>query len=243
MDMNANSASVAAQKWMHASREKMRERLILDHLVYVRRILSKLVAGLPGHVDRDGLESAGVVGLVEAANSYDPTRGVPFKTFSFPRIRGAILDELRRNSPLSQKMLQTVAQVRAAWERLEPPVMPEDLARESGLGLDQVESALEAMRFTAPQDWNDLYCTVHSTWRRDAADPSARMELDESRQVLAACILRLPERERLVITMYYADELRLAEIGAVLGISESYTSRLLAAAEFRLKELVRASTE
>lgn len=240
--MNAKTASAAAQKWMEANREKLRERLILDHLVYVRRILGKLVAGLPGHVDRDGLESAGVVGLVEAANAWDPTRGVPFKTFSFPRIRGAILDELRRNSPLSQQMLQQVALVRAAWEQLEPPAMPEDLARVSGLSLEQVERALEAMRFTTPQDWNDLYCTVHSTWRQEDNDPTARIEQQEAREVLARCILKLPERERLVITMYYADGLRLAEIGDVLGISESYASRLLAAAEFRLKELVRAAT-
>ncbi len=237
--MNAN---IVAKKYADTTRDQLREKLIIDHLGYVRRILSSLMAGLPSHVDRDSLESAGVVGLVEAANNFDPTRGINFKTFSFPRIRGSILDELRRNSPLSQQMLQQVSKVRAAWEKLEPPVMPEDLARETGYSLEQIEKCLEAIRFTTPQDWNDLYCTVHSTWRSDESAPSSRLEQEEARTVLAEAITRLPERERLVVTMYYADELRLAEIGEVLGISESYTSRVLAAAEFRLKELVRAAT-
>lgn len=237
--MNAN---LAAQRYAQAAQEQARETLILEHLGYVRRILSSLTAGLPSHIDRDGLESAGIVGLVESANNFDPGRGVNFKTFSFPRIRGAILDELRRNSPLSQQMLQQVALVRSAWERLEPPVMPEDLARETGLQVEQVEKCLEAIRFTTPQDWNDLYCTVHSTWRQDNSDPTSRLELEEAREVLAAAITQLPDRERLIVTLYYADELRLAEIGEVMGISESFASRLLAKAEFRLKELVRAAT-
>ena len=102
------------EAYRKASRENSRDRLIIECLPYVRKILSKLTVGLPAHVDRDGLESAGVVGLVKAANSYDPSRGVAFKTFAYPRIHGAIIDELRKNSPVSQQMLDHLGKIREA---------------------------------------------------------------------------------------------------------------------------------
>ena len=231
------------EAYRKVSREHSRERLILDHVTYVRKILSTMTAALPAHVDRDGLESAGVVGLVEAANNFDPTRQVPFKTFAYTRIRGAILDELRKTSTVSQQTLQFVGKIRAAYEKLEPPVTPEMLVTHTGLTIDQVNVCLEAMRFLTPQNWNDLYCTIHSSWRESPDQPGKKMELDESKQILGACVEQLPEKERLVLSMYFADDMNLAEIGAVLEISESYASRLLASAKFRLKELYRKETE
>lgn len=225
------------------SREQSRERLILENVTFVRKILSTMTVGLPAHVDRDGLESAGVVGLVEAANSYDPTREVPFKTYAYTRIRGAILDELRKTSMVSQQTLQQISVIRSAYETLPPPVTPEMLAEHTGLTLEQVTASLEAMRFLTPQNWNDLYCTLHSSWRDSQDQPEKHLEVEESKQILARSIEQLPEKERLVLSMYFADDLNLAEIGAVLDISESYASRLLASAKFRLKELYRKEVE
>ncbi|MEZ6095522.1 MAG: sigma-70 family RNA polymerase sigma factor [Pirellulaceae bacterium] len=226
-----------------ASQEESREKLILDHIPFVRKILSTMAVNLASNIDRDGLESAGIVGLVEAANNFDPGRGATFKTFAYTRIRGAILDELRKTSPVSQLTLQQISLIRAAYEKLEPPVTPEMLAAETGLTLERVEACLEAMRFLAPQDWNDLYCVVHQTWREDEERPEKVFELEESKTILAECITKLPERERLALTLYFAEELTLAEIGEVLEISESYASRLLASAKFRLKEFFREKTQ
>lgn len=220
-----------------------REKMIVDHLPFVRKILSTMAVSLSSNVDREGLESAGIVGLVEAANSFDPTRGATFKTFAYTRIRGAILDELRKTSPVSQLTLQQISLIRAAYEKLEPPVFPERLAQETGLPMERVETCLEAMRFLAPQDWNDLFCVVHRSWRESDDRPQNIIELEESKAILAKCIAQLPDRERLALTLYFVEELTLAEIGAVLDISESYASRVLATAKFRVKELFREATQ
>ena len=233
--------NAATHAYKNASLEQLREQLILDNLVYVRKILSTLTVGLPSNYDKENLEQAGIVGLVETAKTFDPKRGVAFRTYCYPRIRGAIVDEMRKNSPLPQQILGYISQVKSAYERLESPVTPEDLAAETGLTVEKVHQVLEAMRFSRPQKWNDLFCNVHSGWKSGEASPDAELETRELKLLIADCIERLPERERLVLTLYFTEDLTLAEIGKVIGISESRTSRNLAAAKFRLKELVQAS--
>jgi RNA polymerase sigma factor for flagellar operon FliA len=220
---------------------QLRDHLVLDNLDYVRKILSTVTVGLPSHYDKENLEQAGIVALVETANSFDASRGVTFRTYCFPRIRGAIVDEMRKNSPLPQKMLEHIKQVKRAYESLPPPVTPETLADETGLGVEKILQVLEAMRFSKPQDWNDLYCNIHSGWRTGEDQPEREIEKQELKKLMADCIQRLPERERLVLVMYYTEDLTLAEIGSVIDISESRVSRVLAGAKFRLKELVNAS--
>src|SRR6185369_4427005 len=98
-------------------------------LSLVRHILGRLAAKLPYGVDLENLEAAGTLGLVEAANRFEPERGIHFKTFAYTRIRGAIYDELRRNCPLPQELLERVAQVRQALQSLAPPIRVEALAQ------------------------------------------------------------------------------------------------------------------
>lgn len=231
----------AIQTYKKASSEQLRDRLILDNVDYVRKILSTITAGLPKNYDRENLEQAGVVALVETANTFDMARGVSFRTYCFPRIRGAIIDEMRKNSPVPQKMLECIKQVKLAYEKLIPPVFPEDLAKETGLGVEKISQVLEAMRFSKPQNWNDLYCTIHAGWQKGESQPGSNLERTELKTLLADCIEKLPERERLVLVMYFTEDLTLAEIGSVIDISESRVSRVLAAAKFRLKELVETS--
>ena len=231
----------ATQAYRQASIEQQREQLILDNLVFVRKILSTLTVGLPPNYDKENLEQAGVVGLVETANSFDPSRGVSFRTYCYPRIRGAIVDEMRKNSPLPQQMLADIKQVKSAYKNLESPVTPEDLAQATGLSIDRVQQVFEAMRFSKPQNWNDLYCNVHSAWRTGEDSPDHELENRELKKIMADCIEKLPERERLVLTLYFNEDLTLLEIGKVIGVSESRASRNLASAKFRLKELVQAS--
>ena len=104
----------------------LRDRLIIEHLSYVRHILGKLLGSLPEYVDNENLESAGILGLVEAAGQYDPDRGAAFTTFAYQRIRGAILDELRRNCPVPQAILQSWALIRDASVHMTPPLTPEN---------------------------------------------------------------------------------------------------------------------
>jgi len=222
------------------SRSREQEALILDHLGYVRQVFGKLAARLPPGTDIENLEAAGVLGLVEAARQYDPSHGTSFKTYAYLRIQGAMLDELRRNCPLPQAVLDKVARIRSAYERLSPPVTPEQLAAATELSVQEVLDCLEAVRLTQPEPWNDLHACVHQQWRPDPGDADAASELEEAKQVLADGIEQLPERERVILTMYYQDDLTLSEIGEVLQRSESHVSRVLKRAEFLLKEYVRA---
>lgn len=231
----------AIQAYRHASHELRREQLILDNVDYVRKILSTLTVNLSSSYDFENLEQAGLVALVETANSYDPARGVQFRTYCFPRIRGAIIDEMRKNSPIPQRMMGLIKQIRNVYQLLEPPVTPERIAMETGLDLETVMQVLEAMRFSQPQHWDDLYCTIHSGWKNGEHRPGYELERREMRGLVADCIEKLPERERLVVTLYYTEDLTLLEIGDVIDVSESRVSRILASARFRLKELVKAS--
>ncbi len=221
-----------------ASLQQRRDELVLENLEFVRHVLGKLAVNLPTSVDIENLESAGVLGLVEASQNFDPERGVAFRTFSHPRVRGAIIDELRRSSPLPQQILQQVALVSKACETLEPPITPEQIAESSGLNVEQVEICLEAIRLTRPIEWDESLVDI-GVRRATKSANAAGLELEETSRVLADCIEQLPEQERTVVTLYYLEDLRLKEIGKVLNLSESRMSRVLTKAEFRLGEAVR----
>ena len=228
----------ATKAYRDASLQQRRDELVLENLEFARHVLGKIAANLPAGVDIENLESAGILGLVEASQHFDPERGVAFRTFAYPRVRGAIIDELRRNCPLPQQVLQHIALVRKACETLEPPATPDQIATKSGLTLEQVETCLEAIRLTRPTEWDESLFHI-GRQRTTRSGTNEAVELEEKKRVLADCIEQLPEQERIVITLYYLEDLRLKEIGEVLNLSESRISRILAKAEFRLGAAVR----
>jgi RNA polymerase sigma factor FliA len=229
----------AVQTYRDLAWQSRRDQMILENLALVRHLVGKLTAELPPGVDVENLEAAGVLGLVEAAANYDPEREARFKTFAYLRVRGAILDELRRNCPLPQPMLETLAQVRAAYRTLPAPVTVAALATATGLSEDEVADCLAAVRLTRmvslspdSQGW--------ATRLDDRGDrPETPLERAEEAQLLDEAIALLPERERLTVTLYYREDLRLKEISTVLGLSESRVSRILNAALFHLTEYFR----
>jgi RNA polymerase sigma factor FliA len=216
----------------------LRDRLILEHLSYVRHILGKMLGTLPDYVDNENLESAGILGLVEAAGQYDPTRGTAFTTFAYQRIRGAILDELRRNCPVPQTILQNWSLIRDASVHMDPPLTPEKLAEATELTLREVEDCLAAMRLTRPENWADELGELPVPSDRQS-NVDANSNRDDEKQVLADAIEQLPEKMRLAVTMYHMEDMRMKEIGQVLGLSESRVSRLLNSAELQLKSIVK----
>lgn len=220
--------------------QSRRDELILGHLSLVRHALGRLLAELPPAVDVENLEAAGTLGLVEAATHFDPARGVEFKAYAYHRIRGAMLDELRRNCPLPQDMLQRVAKMRKAYEALPPPVTPEALSDATGLGYEEVLDGLAAIRMTRMLSWETAGKALALRLDDPHDRPDSALERSEERRLVTGAIESLPERERLVVTLYYMEDLRLKEIGQVLKLSESRVSRLLTAALFRLGEQLRA---
>jgi RNA polymerase sigma factor for flagellar operon FliA len=226
----------------HESRNA-RDNLIVENLGYVRAVLAKTIVELPQHIDRENLEAAGVLGLVEAADHFDPTRGVEFKSFAYLRIRGAILDELRRNSPLPQRMLQLISKVQAAIDMLHGTATPELLAKQCDLTLDEIEATLEAMRLRQMHTWDNERGWMNQVRDSRQQSPDEVATDKDSKRLLAESIQLLPEKERLVITLYYLEDLRLREIGEVLNLSESRISRLLSKAEFRLSNIFQQRGE
>lgn len=220
------------------AQKERRDRLIVEHLSLVRHLVGKLSAELPPGVDVDNLESAGVLGLVEAAHRFDAERGIQFKTYAYTRIRGAILDELRRNCPLPQHMLQQVARVRRAYEELTAPVTSLALADATGLSESEVADCLAAIRMTRLLSWEEHGEPI-GTRLDDPRRPDLLAEKEEQKRLLAEALASLDERERLIVTLYYLEDLRLKEIGEVLCLSESRVSRLLNAALFHLGEYMR----
>jgi RNA polymerase sigma factor for flagellar operon FliA len=234
---------VSSQVYEQVSAQSQREELILGNLTLVRHILGRLAVRLPRGIDLDNLEAAGVLGLVEAANRYEPERGIRFKTFAFTRIRGAIYDELRRNCPLPQDLLERTAKVRNILQSMPPPASIENLALATGLSEEDVTECLAAIRMTRSISWEDIAASNDGHLANAAERPDLLLENAERKRLLIEAITQLPESERLSITLYYMEELRLKEIGRVLNLSESRVSRLLKSAEHRIEEHIRAKED
>ena len=234
---------MSAQVYQQVSAQTQREQLILGNLGLVRHILGRLVARMPRGIDLDNLEAAGVLGLVEAANRYEPERGITFKTFAYTRIRGAIYDELRRNCPLPQELLERTAKVRKLLQAMPPPASIEKLAEASGLREDEVTECLAAMRMTRNVSWDNIAAHYNGQVTEPDDRPDRQLETAERKRLLVEAITKLPESERLSITLYYMEELRLKEIGQVLNLSESRVSRLLKSAEHHIEEHIRAKED
>jgi RNA polymerase sigma factor for flagellar operon FliA len=224
---------MATSKYQKVARSHEQNQLVLDHLEYVRHVVGKMLHHLPPSIDRENLESAGTLGLVEASKQFDADRGILFKTFAYQRIRGAILDELRRNSPFPQDMMKRITTIRTASESIEQPVTSEKLSVATGLTESEVEECLEAMRLLSVDQWGQ---SLPDDVRTRTVDASESLEKAEVQTMLAEELARLPEKERMVVVLYYHEDLRMKEIGHVLGLSESRISRLLAKAEFNLRE-------
>ena len=235
--------STAEEAYRESATRHMRDELIMSHLGLVRQVMGRLMETLPSHVDPDMLESAGMVGLLQAADKYEPSRG-EFAPFARHRIRGAMIDDIRKDSAFSQATMQSIKKVEEARLRCKAPASIADLAAEADLSEQQVIHALDAARWTRvgeglPMD--DLWEARRSR-QADGSDPSQKAAEDEMLQALTAAIVTLDERERVVVTMYYLEGLTLDEIGEVLEIkNKGGVSRLLAKARHQLREKMRAA--
>ncbi|HYC76489.1 MAG TPA: FliA/WhiG family RNA polymerase sigma factor [Planctomycetota bacterium] len=228
-----------------------RNALIEEYLPLVGHVLGRLTIHLPATLDREDLFETGVLGLMHAADTFNPSRGAIFKTHAYVAIRGAILDEIRKHDPVPRSRRDRVKQLAAAErrlaERLHRAATPEELAAETGLTVEQVEESLvnahgaamlsleDAATGHAGDDERSLLQLLSTPASDDPSDLAANNELKER---LAQAIHELPERERRVIVLYYAENLRLKEIGALLGVTESRACQIHARALLQLNRRV-----
>ncbi|MGW5052198.1 FliA/WhiG family RNA polymerase sigma factor [Actinokineospora sp. NPDC004072] len=224
----------------------LRDRLVLHYAPLVKYVAGRVGTGLPAHVDVADLIQSGIFGLVDAIEKFEPERGLKFETYAMQRIRGAILDDLRAQDWVPRTVRGRAREIERAMERLGGKLQrtPTDaeLADELGLTLAELREVYAQLQLTSVVALDELAAAGRgSTSLADilederADDPVATLVDQDNRRQLAAAIGRLSERDRIVVTLYYFENLTLAEIGRVLGVTESRVCQLHTRAVLRLR--------
>lgn len=216
------------------------EALIMAHMPMVKRVAVHLKARIPPFMELDELIQVGMVGLIEAARAFDPTKGFEFEHFALSRVRGAMLDEVRRQSFLPRSAVAFNKTENEAIHVLSAELgrapTQAELAEFMGKDLEEFHKERgQAKRFET-YSMEVVTEEVMSMPADSSLQPEVMVEEGQFMQVLVGAIDELPERERLVISLYYVDELNLKEIGQVLGVSESRVSQILSGVVKKLRK-------
>ena len=215
----------------------------------VKYVAGRTAAGLPPHVEEADLISYGLVGLISAIERFDLSRDIKFETYAIMRIKGAIIDELRSMDWVPRSVRARARELERANAKLEHSLQrtPTDaeVAAELGIGVDELNESLVAISHSSMVALDELWSVSDSSGDQvslmdtivdpGAPDPARSLDVGDLKDRIAESIARLPEREKLVIALYYYEELTLREIGEVLGVTESRVSQLHTKAVLRLR--------
>jgi RNA polymerase sigma factor for flagellar operon FliA len=245
-------ADDTTQLWREYRRsgdQGIRDRLILTYAPLVKYVAGRLGSGLPAHVDEGDLVSYGLLGLIAAIERYDPDRDVKFETYAIARIKGSILDELRAMDWVPRSVRSRAREIERAIADLESKLgrapNDEEIATKIGISQEDLEDSLTDISrssiaaldelWTVSGSGGDQIALIDTIEDESVPDPQSAMSATEMKEAIADAIARLPEREKLVVTLYYYEDLTLREIGEVLGVTESRVSQLHTKAILRLK--------
>lgn len=215
----------------------------------VRRLAHQMIAKLPANVELDDMIQAGMMGLMDALARFEEAQGTAFEVYAASRIRGAMLDELRANDWLPRSARKNQRDIESAIHRLEGKLKrapnESEIARELGVSLDQYQEMLNDARGAQLVYFDDIgqaddgedYLERHVA--EQGADPSDILRDKRFRSALVAAIEELPEREKLLMSMYYEQDMNLREIGAVMGVTESRVCQLHSQAVARLRSKLK----
>jgi RNA polymerase sigma factor for flagellar operon FliA len=226
-----------------------RERLVVAYSPMVKFVAGRLGAGLPSHVEDADLISYGLVGLIGAIERFEPERGIKFETFAMTRIRGAIIDELRSLDWVPRSVRSRAREIEQMQAKLEHELQrapsEAELAAKLNMTEEELQSALLEIANSSVYALDELWTVSDSSGDQvslldtiadeGAADPQEALATTEVKDRLTEAIGGLPEREQLVVALYYYENLTLREIGEVLGVTESRVSQLHTKAVMRLK--------
>ena len=236
------------QRWIDRRDPLARDRLIVHYSPLVKFVAGRVGAGLPNSVDPGDLVSAGVFGLIDAVERFDPERGVKFETFAVPRIRGAVFDGLRSLDWVPRSVRSRAREVENAFQELEGrhgrAPTDEELSTHLKISATEFQKWLAAIASTTvgPLDRALVAGAEPRALTGDVPDsPSATVEEREVRRLVRGELKRLPEREKLVLSLYYDEGLTLAEIGSVLGVTESRVSQIHTKAVLHLRARLSAT--
>ena len=236
--------------------QQARERLVLAYSPLVKYVAGRVSSGLPSHVEEADLISYGLLGLISAIERFDPDREIRFETFAVTRIKGSIIDELRSLDWVPRSVRAKAREIEQVNAKLENKLQraPTDAEMADALGVtqDDFQESLVKIANSSVVALDELWTVSDSSGDQvslldtipdpGAADPVRELDISDMKDSLADAIARLPEREKLVIALYYYENLTLREIGEVLGVTESRVSQLHTKAVLRLKSKLQGDT-
>jgi RNA polymerase sigma factor FliA len=234
-----------------------REDLIVEYAPLIKYVAQKIAARLPANIELDDLISSGVIGLMDAIDKYDGSRDNKFKTYAEFRVRGAILDELRAQDWVPRSVREKAKQLERAYAKIEQSkgrqATEEEVCKELGLGMDDFQSLVNQVRSISLLSFDDVSNFSRADKRSlhgldddvssKSATPFNEVNFNFIRSLVAESIQELPEKQRLVLSLYYFEDLNLKEIGRVLDVTESRVSQLHTQAVIRLKAKLRNHLE
>jgi RNA polymerase sigma factor FliA len=240
-----------ARLWVEykkSGERRLRDQLIVLYSPLVKYVAARVAVGLPQHVDGSDLVSYGIIGLIDAIDRFSPDRQVKFETYAIPRIRGAIIDELRAIDWVPRSVRAKARAVEQAYASLEATLLrtPTDaeVAAELEMSEPDLQDILRQISFVGVAALDEVFMvggdrtdrtTLGDTIPDATAGPVALFEDKESKEILAQAIMQLGERERTVLSLYYYEGLTLAEIGEILGVTESRVCQIHTNAVLQLR--------
>ncbi|GAB6180207.1 FliA/WhiG family RNA polymerase sigma factor [Desulfotomaculum defluvii] len=232
------SINILWEKYINFRDLEARQKLILHHLPLVKQLAGRVAVKLPAFIPKEDLEGYGVIGLMEALDKYDPDMGYSFDSYAYHRIRGAMLDEVRRQNWLPRTAWQKLQLLRSTRERLErekgAAVTDELLAKELGIPKEEVHQLVfQANKMYLQSLDEEIYGHDGSLISKlelledtNSQDPLDYVEEKDMKRLLAEAVDKLVDREKIILSLYYNEGLTLKEIGQVLEVSESRVCQL-----------------
>lgn len=253
----ADSVADAWTDYKKNGSAQSRDALILHFSPLVKYVAGRVAVGLPANIEQADLISYGIFGLIDAIEKFDQARGIKFETYAISRIRGAIIDELRAIDWVPRSVRFKAREVEKAYQslenRLKRPPSDAEIAEEMNITLDELNriyTQLSTVSLVALDELmsvdggqGDKLALVETIEDTRTASPMEAFESEEMKSILAEAINRLPEREKIVVTLYYFEGLTLAQIGEVLGVTESRICQMHTKAVLALKGKIADATQ
>jgi RNA polymerase sigma factor for flagellar operon FliA len=235
----------------------LKEKIVLEHGPLIRYIVNRIAVRLPSHIDLDDLHSTGVIGLMDAIEKFDPDKNCKFKTYAEFRIKGAILDQLRSLDWVPRSVRQKSRKLEHAYgeveQRLGRQATEEEVADSLGLQIEKFHDLLNQVRGISLVNLEEIRGTNADGDRTGtfadiiedvtAENPFETLKTVETKNVIADTIGGLPEKERLVVSLYYYEDLNMKEIGNILGITESRVCQIHTKAVLRLRQKLKGAVD
>lgn len=240
IEKNENHSAELVKLWLEyqeTKKDTVREKIIENYLPLVKLVAGRVAISLPQHVDRDDLISSGFFGLLDAIERYDLSRNVKFETYAVTRIRGSILDTIRSQDWLPATVRQKARQYEQILAELENRLgrsaTDSETSEALGISVEQLHTLINQLNTSTLVPLEDFLQS--ETVTGNITNPSQNIEEEEVKSSLMKAIDKLPEKEKLVVTLYYYEELTLKEISLILKLSEARISQLHTKAIFRLR--------